>query len=128
MKIRFRVKRVLTWSVLGVTASGVEYGLLYLLSEWLHWPLPLASIVAAEALILVKFLVADRWVFGHPLPAWDRLLKYHGASAGALIVYWVAFNALAVLLSLPVAIAFVAGTGAAFAWSLMSNFLWVWAA
>src|SRR6266566_1321725 len=107
MKIRFQLKRVLTWSILGVTASGVEYGLLYLLSEWLRWPLPLASIVAAEVLILAKFLVADRWVFGHPLPGWDRLLRYHGASAGALIVYWVAFNALAVLLSLPVAVAFV---------------------
>jgi len=62
------------------------------------------------------------------LPAWDRLLRYHGASVGALIVSWVVFNALAVLLSLPLAIAFLAGTGAAFAWSLMSNFLWVWAA
>jgi hypothetical protein len=36
-------------------------------------------------------------------------------------------NGLAVLLGLPYVVGFVLGTGAAFAWSLVTNFLWVWA-
>jgi putative flippase GtrA len=105
----------------------VELGLLRLLYESLGLPLPLATAVAAEVLILAKFLVADRWVFDHPSPAWDRLLRYHGASAGALVVYWLAINALSAFVGLPYAVAFVIGTGASFAWSLATNFLWVWA-
>ena len=120
-------RRVLSWFVLGVVASLVELGLLRVLFEGLAWPLPVATAVAAEALILVKFVIADRWVFGHARPAWDRLARYHGACLGALVVYWLAINALAALLGLPYVVAFVIGTGASFSWSLVSNFRWVWA-
>jgi putative flippase GtrA len=115
------------WVVLGLAASIIELGLLRLLYEGLGWSLPIATAVAAEVLILVKFLVADRWVFSHRWPAWDRLLRYHGASAGALAVYWLVINGLAAFLDLPYVVGFIAGTGAAFTWSLLTNFLWVWA-
>jgi putative flippase GtrA len=121
-------RRVVSWVVLGVAASLIELGLLRLLYEMLGWPLAVATAVAAEVLILGKFVVADRWVFNHPWPTWDRLLRYHGASAGALAVYWLVINGLAALIGLPYVVAFVLGTGAAFAWSLLTNFLWVWAA
>jgi putative flippase GtrA len=113
--------------VLGVAASLVELGLLRVLIEVLNWPLPVATAVAAELLILAKFLIADRWVFDHSWPAWDRLLRYHGASAGALVVYWVVINGLAALMAMPYVAGFVLGTGTAFTWSLLTNFLWVWA-
>jgi putative flippase GtrA len=120
------VQRVVGWTVLGVSAAAAELGLLRALVEGVAIPLPIATALAAETLILVKFLVADRWVFGHPRPAVDRALKYHGASAGALVVYWLVINALATLLSVPYAIGFVVGTAASFVWSLLTNFLWVW--
>lgn len=115
------------WFLVGLTASVLELVLLRLLYESLAWPLPVATAVAAEVLILAKFLTADRWVFGHARPAMNRLLRYHGASAGALVVYWLVINGLVELLGLPYVAAFVLGTGAAFAWSLVTNFLWVWA-
>ena len=120
-------RRVAGWLVLGVAASLVELGLLRVLVELLSWPLPVATATAAEVLILGKFLIADRWVFNHPWPAWDRLLRYHGASAGALVVYWIVINGLAALVATPYVVGFVLGTAAAFAWSLLTNFLWVWA-
>jgi putative flippase GtrA len=83
--------------------------------------------VAAETLIIGKFLVVDRFVFGHLWPAVDRLLRYHGASAGALAVYWLVINALSLAAGIPYVVAFLVGTGAAFTWSLLTNFLWVWA-
>ncbi len=118
---------MISWFVLGLVASVVELGLLRVLYELLGWALPVATAVAAEVLIIGKFLIADRWVFSHPWPAWDRLLRYHGASAGALAVYWLVINGLAALVGLPYVVGFVMGTGAALAWSLLTNFLWVWA-
>lgn len=123
----WRSRRVSAWFLLGVTASLVELALLRVLYEVLAWPLPIATAVAAEVLILVKFLVNDRLVFGHSWPTWSRLVKYHGASAGALVVYWIVVNGLAALLSLPYVLAFIVGSAAAFAWSFLTNFLWVWA-
>lgn len=124
----FKLRQVLTWVVVGLGASVVELGLLRVLYEGLLWPLPVATAVAAEVLILVKFVLSDRFVFGYRAPAWNRLIRYHGASAGALVVYWLVINGLTELLHVPYVLAFVLGTGAAFVWSLISNFLWVWAA
>jgi putative flippase GtrA len=123
----WQTRRVASWVLIGLAASLLELALLRLLYEGLRWPLPIATASAAEALILVKFLVTDRWVFGHANPTVERLVRYHGASAGAFIVYWLVINGLAVVLGLPYVAAFVVGTAAAFTWSLMSNFLWVWA-
>ena len=121
-------RRVASWVLVGLGASLVELGVLRLLIEGLGWSLPLASATAAELLILAKFAVSDRWVFGYAAPTWGRLVRYHGACAGALVVYWLVFNALSVGLGQPYVLAFVIGTGAAFGWSLVTNFLWVWAA
>jgi putative flippase GtrA len=119
--------RVAGWVVIGVAASVIELGLLRVLYEGLVWPLPVATAVAAEVLILGKFFAADRWVFGHARPGFTRLLRYHGASAGALVVYWLVINGLVQIVGVPYVVGFVLGTGAAFAWSLVTNFLWVWA-
>ena len=110
-----------------MAAAGAELALLGGLYQGLHLALPVATALAAETLILVKFLVADRWVFGYLRPAVDRGLKYHGACAGALVVYWLVMNALAVGLGVVYTLAFVLGTAASFLWSLLTNFFWVWA-
>lgn len=123
----WQTRRVASWILIGVTASIVELALLRGLIEVLAWPLPVATAIAAEILIIIKFLVADRWVFSHRWPKLNRLLRYHGASAGALVVYWLVINALGLFAGLPYAAGFIVGTGAAFAWSLVTNFLWVWA-
>jgi putative flippase GtrA len=119
-------RRVIPWALLGLTASLIELALLRGLYEGLSWPLPIATAVAAEVLILAKFLANDRFVFGHLWPNLARLVRYHGASAGALVVYWLALNGLTLGLAVPYVAAFVIGTGAAFTWSLITNFLWVW--
>jgi putative flippase GtrA len=118
---------VVRWGSVGVIAAVAELGLLKLLVDVLLWPLPVATAIAAETFILLKFVVSDRWVFGHARPTMPRLLRYHGACAGALVVYWLVINGLTVLLGLAYEIGFVLGTAASFVWSLLTNFLWVWA-
>ena len=120
-------RRVAGWVLIGIAAALAELALLRGLVEGLAWSLPIATVVAAEVLILVKFCVSDRWVFGHPWPTLDRALRYHGACVGALVVYWLVINALSELAGTPYVLAFVIGTAAAFTWSLFTNFLWVWA-
>jgi putative flippase GtrA len=105
----------------------MELALLRFMFEIVGWPLPIATALAAEVLILGKFVTTDRLVFGHMSPTLNRLLRYHGASAGALLVYWVVINGLALPFGVPYMAAFVVGTAAAFLWSLVTNFLWVWA-
>jgi putative flippase GtrA len=119
-------RRLVSWVALGLTASLLELALLRVLVEILLWPLPIATAVAAEVLIVLKFLMNDRLVFNHAWPTFGRLVRYHGASAGALVVYWVVVNALSIALGVVYVIAFVVGTAAAFTWSLLTNFLWVW--
>jgi putative flippase GtrA len=123
----WQTRRVATWVLLGVAASLLELALLRSLYEGLHWSLPIATAVAAEVLIIAKFLLNDRFVFDHRWPTGRRLLRYHGASAGALAVYWLAINALSLFAGVPYIPAFVVSTAAAFTWSLFTNFLWVWA-
>jgi dolichol-phosphate mannosyltransferase len=115
------------WVAVGLTGALLELGLLAILRERLAVPLPIATLVAAETLIIGKFLAADRLVFRHPWPSLERMLKYHGASAGALVVSWLVINGLAELAGVPYPAAFVVSTAAAFAWSLVTNFMWVWA-
>ena len=123
----WRTRRLAGWFVLGVSAGVVELALLRGFYELLAWPLPLATAIAAEVLIVAKFLLNDRLVFGHAGPTLRRVLRYHGASAGALIVYWLVINALSLFAGVAYIAAFIVGTAAAFAWSLVTNFLWVWA-
>lgn len=123
---RTRLWQVGRWLVLGAGAAVVELALLRLLVEVLLVHPWAASALAAEALILARFAVADRWVFQHPRPTLPRLLRYQGACTGALVVYLVAFNGLTLLLGAPYVVAFVLGTAVSFAWSLVTNFLWVW--
>ena len=74
-------RRVGRWVLLGITASIVELALLRALYEGLHWPLPLATAIAAEVLIIGKFLANDRIVFelrlaeSAPTPALPRRLR-----------------------------------------------------
>jgi putative flippase GtrA len=119
-------RRLASWFLLGLTASLLELVLLRALYELLGWPLPIATAVAAEVLIVLKFLLNDRFVFNHSWPTLGRMARYHGASAGALAVYWLVVNALSLLLGVEYMVAFVVGTAAAFTWSLLTNFLWVW--
>jgi putative flippase GtrA len=120
-------KRVAAWVALGVAGSLVELALLRGLIEGLLWPLPVATAFAAEVLIVCKFLLADRWVFRHQRPTVNRLIRYHGASAGALVVYWLVINWLGLIVGMVYVVAFVVGTAASFIWSFLTNFLWVWA-
>jgi putative flippase GtrA len=86
------------WFVLGLMAFGAEVALLALLYQSLRCPLWLASAVAAETVLLARFLATDRLVFGHVNPTLVRCGRFHGAAAGSFAVSWLVLNGSAALL------------------------------
>jgi putative flippase GtrA len=121
-----RTRQFAGWFVLGVTAFGIEVALLGVLHQWLSCPLWLASAVAAEFVLLARFLSTDRLVFGYARPDLSRCGRFHAAALGSFAVSWLALNGSSTFLDLPYVLAAFVGSIAAFAWSGVTNFLWVW--
>jgi putative flippase GtrA len=121
-----RVVQFAGWFFLGVLAFAFELGLLAVLHQMLHCPLWLASALAAEIILLSRFLSTDRLVFGYSRPSFSRCWRFHAAAAGAFVASWLVLNGSADLLSVPYPVAAFFGTVAAFLWSAVTNFLWVW--
>ena len=112
--------------MLGLVAFGAEVTVLAVLYQRLRCPLWLASAVAAETVLLARFLTTDRLVFGHSKPTLVRCTRFHGAAAGSFAVSWVVLNSSATLLGVPYVTAVFLGSVAAFMLSAVTNFLWVW--
>ena len=119
-------RRFAGWVAVGVAAFGAEVALLALLHQGLAWPLWLASALAAEASLLARFLATDRWVFGYARPTLRRAGRFHGAAVVAFVVNWLVLNGAVGWWGVSYVLAALLGTGAAFGWSALTNFLWVW--
>jgi putative flippase GtrA len=114
------------WFMLGLAAFGGEVVLLGVLHQWLKCPLWLASAVAAECVLLARFLSTDRLVFGYAAPTLARCGRFHAAAAGSFAVSWVVLNGTATVFGVPYVAAAFLGSVASFVWSGLTNFLWVW--
>ena len=121
-----RVLQFAGWFVLGVLAFVLELGILAVLHQWWGMHLWQASALAAEIVLLIRFLSTDRFVFGHPSPSLGRCVRFHVAAAGAFTVSWLVLNGSAHALDVPYPIATFLGSVAAFVWSGLTNFFWVW--
>ncbi len=104
----------------------VEVVVLGVLHQWLGCPLWLASAMAAEGVLLGRFLSTDRFVFGHPRPTFGRCWRFHAAAVGSFAVSWLVLNGSTALLDLHYVVAAFLGSVAACSWSGLTNFLWVW--
>src|SRR5438132_2982251 len=82
------------WWLVGLFFIGIGVAILYAFVDVLKLPLVLGSIIGAEVGTLLRFLVNDRWVFGHRFPTWKRLWQYHVANASGFVIWWGATNLL----------------------------------
>jgi len=125
-----RVKPLLTiamlrWWIVGISFIGVNLALLYVIVDLLGLSVFVATFIAAEIGTVLRFLVNDRWVFGHANPTWKRLWQYHVATAGGAAVWLTATNLLA-WWGVHYAIASVLAMACSVFVSLATNFLWIW--
>ena len=72
----------ISFGVVGLSGTVVNASLVYLLHGLLHWPLPVAVVVASEVAIFNNFLWNDRWTFGRRDPSILRFLRFHRRSGG----------------------------------------------
>lgn len=125
-RVPARVLQFAGWFALGVLAFGFELVVLAILHQWLKVSLWLASAMAAEIVLLGRFLTTDRFVFGYATPSFGRCWRFHASAAGSFAVSWVVLNSAATGLHLHYVWAAFLGSAAAFVWSALTNFLWVW--
>ena len=113
------------WWAVGLVFTGWGLLSMYWLKDRWQVPLMMASVIVAETGTILRFLVNDRWVFGHYRPTLKRLWQYHIANAGSFVVWWAVCNALP-FFGVHYLLAFVAATACSVGFSILSNFLWVW--
>src|SRR5919202_104343 len=100
--------------ILGFLVAALP--VLYLLRHFNLLPMWTATLVAGEIGILAQFLAASRSACADQRLSWSSLGQYQSESAGALLSWWVATNALNTL-GLEYLLACVAGVGASAAWT-----------
>jgi putative flippase GtrA len=113
------------WFVVGLIFLGAGTAFLYIAVDRLHMPLMLATLASAEVILLIRFLVNDRWVFGNRFPTWMRLWQFHIAGAGGFAIWWVVANTLPHF-GVHYLIASAAGSASSMSLSIMTNFFWIW--
>lgn len=116
---------VVRWWIVGLFFTFVNIPLLYLFVDLWKMQLWAATFLTSELITLVRFVVNDYWVFGHPYPTWKRLWQYHVANASSFLIWWAAANALPKF-GINYLIASVLATGISVGWSMITNFLWIW--
>lgn len=118
-------RAIVRWWLVGLTFTAGNLPVLYVLREFFGLPLAAATLISGELGGLARFLVNDRWVFGHRAPTLRRLWQYHVVVASSFAIWWVLTNALA-FFGMSYVIASVVSTACTVCWSMTTNFLWVW--
>jgi putative flippase GtrA len=113
------------WMIAGGAFMGLSTLFLYLAVGLLGMPVMVGTLVSAELCTLLRYLVNDHWVFGHPKPSWRRLWQYHVANGAAFGIWWVATNAMN-LLGVHYLLAGILAVGFSTGFSMGTNFFWIW--
>lgn len=120
-----REPRTWRWIIVGFGTTAANLVLLYVLVDKLAVAFVFAPLISGEVSLIFRFLVIDRWVFGHRHPTWKRLGEYHLAAAGGFALWWTVSNVL-VLLGTHYLLAALLAIGSSLALGLFTNFRWIW--
>jgi putative flippase GtrA len=119
------VPRVVRWVAVGFGFAAVGLGLIKVMAGFLAWPYAIATFCSSEICTVFRFVVVDRWVFGHSRPTWKRLWQYHVANAAGFGIWWSAANALKSI-GVHYLVAAVLAMFFSVGFSMLSNFWWIW--
>lgn len=116
---------LLRWLLAGGVFTGLSTVFLYLLIGLIRMPVMVGTLFSAELCTLLRYLVNDHWVFGHPRLSWRRLWQYHVANSAAFGIWWVATNILNGL-GIHYLLAGIMAVGFSTGFSMGANFYWIW--
>lgn len=117
--------QVLRWIAVGFLFAGVGLALIKLMAGVLAWPYTVATLASGEIGTVLRFLVVDRWVFGHRRPTLTRLWQYHVANALGFGIWWGAANLLE-MAGVQYLVAAVLAMFFSVGFNMLSNFWWIW--
>ncbi|UCF65392.1 MAG: GtrA family protein [bacterium] len=83
--------RILKFGLVGMTGVGVNMGMLYILTEYLHIIYIISSLIAIEISILSNFFLNDLWTWGDRVKKsfWERFIQYHiSVGLTAILANW----------------------------------------
>ena len=119
-------KKITYWLVSGFFMFFVSTLILYVLVDFLAIKLIVATIVCAEIVLLIRFLINQKVIFKPSDGNMLRLLiRFHLASASAFIIWWsttnlLAYNDVYYIYASIIAVALSSGI------NFITNFLWIW--
>ncbi len=83
--------RIIKFGLVGMTGVGVNMGMLYILTEYLHIIYIISSLIAIEISILSNFFLNDLWTWGDRVKKsfWERFIQYHiSVGLTAILANW----------------------------------------
>ena len=99
---------------------------LFLLFQWAHLPLLLASALSAELAIVNNFYWNDRWTFKCSQLSWHRFAQFNLVSLAGLLISTCTLWVLVQQLGLYYLAANLLGIALATAWNFVVNSFWTW--
>ena len=127
-KTRKVARQFAKFCLVGGSGVIVNSGLLFMLVEWLHLRLFVASPVAVEASILNNFLWNNLWTFRARSVQLPRLAKFNLVSLGGMVITTGVLYFLAEHGGLHYLVANLIAIVVATLWNFALNFLWTWGA
>lgn len=118
-------RRIAGWALVGALGVLVGLGLLYVLVTLFRLPVPLASLLNAAVMLMLRFWANNRWVFGRSQVHWADFQRYCAASAGGFVVWYLTLNGLA-WAGVHYLLAALLAVGCSVTVNFTTNFFWVW--
>jgi putative flippase GtrA len=112
--------------VVGGTGVLVNSFVLFLLFQWVHLPLVMASVLSAELAIVNNFWWNDRWTFSRTQLSLRRFAQFNLVSLFGLVLTTGTLWVLVHYLGLYYLAANLVGIALAAIWGFAANSLWTW--
>ena len=114
------------FAVVGAFGAVLNTAVLYVLYEWFHLPLLIASAVAVETAVISNYLWNDRWTFAAPSRSLHRFAKFNVSALGGLAINMLSV-ALLTFFGMHLVLANAVGIAAGFVANFRLSSTWVWA-
>ncbi len=121
-----RLTRLSKFLVVGGTGVLVNSLALFILFQWTHLPLVVASALSTELGIVNNFYWNDRWTFGRTQLSLRRFAQFNLVSLAGLVIATYTLWGLVRSLGVYYLAANLLGIAVATAWNFAANSFWTW--
>src|SRR6266568_5880433 len=123
---RADLRRLSKFLVVGGTGVLVNSLALFILFQWTHLPLVVASALSTELGIVNNFYWNDRWTFGRTQLSLRRFAQFNLVSLAGLVIATYTLWGLVRSLGVYYLAANLLGIAVATAWNFAANSFWTW--